>query len=281
MAIPIGIYSAWRPYTVADHTLTVTLFVLYSMPSFWTATMLLLGVCREPAPSLMWLGFLFLPYLLIAIYAMDAAPTRGWKTGSFLVVGVLLPAIFVSLLVLLCWAGQQAMPDRPVQLRFPIGASESHEIDALSTIVMILHRGWHYTLPVFCLVYGGFAFLSRQMRAGMMECVRQDYIRTARAKGLPESRVILKHALRNSLIPIITLLGTLLPALLGGSVIIEAIFGIRGMGLLIYEAIINRDYPIVTAEVFVAAVLTLVGLLISDLLYVLVNPTISYDKAAS
>ena len=115
------------------------------------------------------------------------------------------------------------------------------------------------------------------MRAGMLETIRQDYIRTARAKGLSERVVILRHAFRNSLIPIITLLGFLLPAMLGGSVIIESIFTIPGMGLLGFEAILSRDYPVVMAISTISAFLTLLGLLLSDVAYALVNPTISLE----
>src|SRR3990172_2059108 len=111
----------------------------------------------------------------------------------------------------------------------------------------------------------------------MLETIRQDYIRTARAKGLSERAVVMKHAFRNSLIPIVTLLGFLLPAFLGGSVIIESIFTIPGMGLLGFEAILSRDYPTIMAIETIAALLTLVGLLISDIAYALVNPTISLE----
>ena len=111
----------------------------------------------------------------------------------------------------------------------------------------------------------------------MLEVIRQDYIRTARAKGLPEKVVIFKHAFRNSLIPIVTLLGSLLPGMFGGSVIIESIFSIPGMGQLGFESVLSRDYPVVLAIATISAFLTLLGLLISDLLYVWVDPRISYE----
>ena len=107
--------------------------------------------------------------------------------------------------------------------------------------------------------------------------MRQDYIRTARAYGFPERVVIYKYALRNSLIPIITLLGTLLPGMIGGSVIIETIFSIPGMGRLFYEAILSRDYPLVMGIFSFTAILTLVGLLISDVLYAVVDPRIRFE----
>ncbi|MBI4444185.1 MAG: ABC transporter permease, partial [Acidobacteria bacterium] len=160
---------------------------------------------------------------------------------------------------------------------FPISGISSLDAGQMPLWDWLLDRLWHLALPVFCLTYGGLAYISRQMRAGMLETIRQDYIRTARAKGLSERAVILKHAFRNSLIPIVTLLGFLLPALFGGSVIIESIFTVPGMGQLGFDAILSRDYPVVMAIATIAAFLTLLGLLLSDLLYALVNPTISLE----
>jgi peptide/nickel transport system permease protein len=135
----------------------------------------------------------------------------------------------------------------------------------------------HLVLPVACYTYGSFAYLSRQMRASMMETIRQDFIRTARAKGLGERAVVLKHALRNSLIPILTIMATVLPYLIGGSIIIEQIFTIEGMGQLMWESVLRRDYAIVMAITFVVAVLTMVGILLSDISYALADPRISYE----
>ena len=135
----------------------------------------------------------------------------------------------------------------------------------------------HTILPLATLTYGGFAYLSRQMRAGMIETIRQDYVRTARAKGLSEKVVILKHALRNSLIPVVTLFASILPILIGGSVIVETIFDIPGMGKYAFEGLLQRDYFIVMATTTLSAVMTLVGILLSDLTYALVDPRISYD----
>ena len=111
----------------------------------------------------------------------------------------------------------------------------------------------------------------------MLEVIRQDYIRTAEAKGCGKGRVILVHALRNSLFPIITLLASLLPFLVGGSVIIEVIFNIHGMGLLSYEGVLRREYDLVMTTLMLSAILTLVGILVSDILYVVVNPRVSFD----
>jgi peptide/nickel transport system permease protein len=112
----------------------------------------------------------------------------------------------------------------------------------------------------------------------MLEVIRQDYIRTATAKGAGRTRVILVHALRNSLFPIITLLASLLPFLIGGSVIIEVIFNIQGMGLKSYEAVLRREYDFVMITLMLSAVLTLLGILVSDILYVIVNPRVTFEE---
>jgi peptide/nickel transport system permease protein len=138
---------------------------------------------------------------------------------------------------------------------------------------------WHVTLPIVCLTYGGLAYISRQMRAGMLEVIRQDYIRTARAKGCSQARTILVHALRNGLFPIITLFASLLPFLVGGSVIIEFVFNIPGMGLYAYKNVLAREYDVVMATLMLSAGMTLLGLLLSDIMYVLVDPRVSFEGA--
>ncbi len=135
----------------------------------------------------------------------------------------------------------------------------------------------HLAMPLLVTTYGSFAFLSRVLRSSMLEVKLQDYVRTARAKGLSEWVVIRRHILRNSIIPIVTNLGLLLPALIGGSVIIETIFSLPGLGYLGYQAVLARDYPVVLALFSVGSALTLVGILISDLLLVLVDPRISFE----
>ena len=139
-------------------------------------------------------------------------------------------------------------------------------------------RVWHLFLPVTCMTYYTFAALSRYMRSSMLEVVRQDYIRTARAKGLSERLVIYRHAFRNSLIPMVTLMADLLPALIGGSIVIETIFSVPGMGQLSWEAVLQRDYPVIMAVFTISALLTLVGILIADILYTLVDPRINYAR---
>jgi peptide/nickel transport system permease protein len=135
---------------------------------------------------------------------------------------------------------------------------------------------WHMVLPVASLTIQSVAGWSRYMRASMLEVMRQDYIRTARAKGLPPSRVITKHALRNALIPIVTLLGLTIPTLLSGAVITEAIFGWPGLGNMGYQAVIDRDYPLVLAFVMIGGAMVILGNLIADILYAVVDPRIKY-----
>jgi len=215
ISVPLGILSAIRRKTFSDNLMTVILFALYSLPSFFVALMLI-------------------------------TLTAG---GDYF-----------------DW--------------FPSYGLHSEGIGQYGRLAWLLDFSWHLVLPVICLTYGELAFLSRMGRIGMLDVVRQDYIRTARAKGLSEKVVILKHAFRNSLIPILTLMAGVLPELLGGSVIIENIFSIRGLGKLGFEAILNRDYPVIMGIFTISAVLTLIGLLLSDIMYALVDPRISFEKAS-
>ena len=160
----------------------------------------------------------------------------------------------------------------------PIMGLKSQNFDQMSLGGQFIDYLRHIALPVLCMTYGGLAYVSRQMRAGMLEVIRQDYIRTAEAKGAGKARVILVHALRNSLFPIITLFASLLPFLVGGSVIIEVVFNIHGMGLLSYEGVLRREYDLVMTTLMLSAVLTLIGILISDILYVVVNPRVTFEE---
>jgi len=160
---------------------------------------------------------------------------------------------------------------------FPTSGYYPKDAAEVGYVTWLLEWARHLFFPIVCETYAGFAFLSRQMRSSLLEQIRQDFVRTARAKGLPERVVLLRHATRNALIPIVTLFGSLLPILLGGNVIIEQLFSIPGMGQLFFEAVNERDYHVLMGIETVSALLTLMGVLLSDILYVLVNPTISYD----
>lgn len=218
VAIPLGVFSAVRQYSVRDQLLTVVLFVLYSLPSFWVGTMALV----------------------------------------FLASGNYIDCPFT---------------DQPGC--FPLRGLHAFEgFEEMTPFEQLRDMAWHLVLPIFTLTYNAFAGLSRYMRSAMLESLRQDYIRTARAKGLSERTVIFGHALRNSLIPIVTLFGLTLPQLISGSVIVESIFGIRGMGYVALEAIRLPDYPLVITMVAFTALVTVTGVFLSDVLYALVDPRI-------
>ncbi|MFB6372450.1 MAG: ABC transporter permease [Bradymonadaceae bacterium] len=160
---------------------------------------------------------------------------------------------------------------------FPVSGFVADNASQMTTMTYIKSVGWHLILPVFCLTYRRFAALSRYARTGIVDVIRSDYIRTARAKGLSESMVIIKHAVRNGMIPILTLLGTQLPRLIGGSIVIEVVFGIPGMGSYLLDSIFLRDYNALMGVLLFSAVLTMIGILISDISYAIVDPRISFD----
>jgi peptide/nickel transport system permease protein len=191
-------------------------------------------------------------------------------------------AAFILFAVPLVWAATMAIVficGGDFYYLFPPGGLESIDFSDNWPIWRKLQdRAWHIFLPVVLLSYDGFAGLSRYMRASMLEVLAQDYVQVARAKGLSEKRVIFKHALRNSLIPQVTILASILPGLIGGSVIIETIFSIPGLGQLGFESVLARDYPTVLALFTVSALLTLIGILISDLLLAAVDPRIVFGR---
>ncbi len=157
---------------------------------------------------------------------------------------------------------------------FPIVGLKSIGHEYLGFFGQVWDVVHHLILPVFVSAFGGLAGFSRYMRSNMLEVIRQDYILTARAKGLPETQVIYRHALRNALLPVITILGLSVPGLIGGSVIFETIFAIPGMGKLFYDGVMMRDYPLIMGILVIGAVLTLVGNLLADIGYALADPRI-------
>jgi peptide/nickel transport system permease protein len=156
----------------------------------------------------------------------------------------------------------------------PVIGMETFGIGEASLPRLIMDRIWHLLLPSVLGATAGVAVLSRYVRSQMLEVEGQDYVRTAKAKGLPPDQVHYKHALRNALLPFVTMFGLILPGLIGGSVIIESIFSWPGMGRMAYEAILARDYPVILTVNFISAVLVLAGTFISDLLYMFVDPRI-------
>jgi peptide/nickel transport system permease protein len=160
---------------------------------------------------------------------------------------------------------------------YPVLGMRSFVTEDFTTVEIVLDRLWHLMLPSIILAIHGMAGLSRYTRSSMLEVIRQDYIRTAKAKGLPEETVYYKHALRNALLPIITLFGFLIPGLIGGSIIMETVFAWPGIGRLAYQAVLARDYPVVMTINTITAVLVLIGNFIADILYGIVDPRIRYQ----
>jgi peptide/nickel transport system permease protein len=217
ISIPLGIYSAYKKDTLFDNVVSVLVFMLYSLPSFFVATWLLYQFSNPD--NLLWF------------------PSNGVKN----------PATYNN-----DWSW--------------------YDMDSIK------HQAPYFVLPIIAFTYSSFAFTNRIMRVSMIDVLGADYIRTARAKGLSERHVILKHGLRNGLLPIITMFSNVFPAAIGGSVILETIFGIPGMGGAVYEAILGIDIPMIVAVFTLTGALTVTGYLISDVLYAIVDPRISYSK---
>jgi peptide/nickel transport system permease protein len=244
ISIPVGTYSATHQFTKSDTAITFILFVLYSLPSFWVAMLLIYFFGGGQGSHTLH---------TLCLNAFTSVGIQNWGIINWLLEDVLHFSWFPFIGI-----GTPGSADWPFWDWFK-------------------DRLWHFCLPVICLAYGGFAIISRYTRAGLIEVVRQDYIRTSRAYGFPERIIIFKYALRNSLIPIITLLGTLIPAMIGGSVIIEYIFSIPGMGKLFFDSINARDYPMVMGIFTITSILTMFGLILSDILYAIVDPRIKFE----
>jgi peptide/nickel transport system permease protein len=201
-----------------------------------------------------------------------AAVTRGSaydRSTTFLAYTLIsVPGFFLSYLVIL-WVVDT--------FSLPVIGMRTFGLESASEARQLLDRLWHLVIPSVMSAVGGVAVLSRYVRSQMLEVVAQDYVRTARAKGLPEDEVIYHHALRNALLPFVTMFGLMLPGLVGGSVIFEQIFAWPGIGRMGYEAILARDFPIILTLNFIVASLTLVGTLVSDLLYAVVDPRIRLE----
>ena len=206
---------------------------------------------------------------LLGVYAARHAGRWQDMAGSFLAfLFIALPGFWISYLLAIVLVKEFGVP---------ILGTQSYGIEFPNAAAAELDRVWHLLIPATILALGGLASQSRYLRATMIETLREDYIRTARAKGLAEEVILYKHALRNSIRPLVTGIGMLLPALISGSVIIESIFAYPGMGRLGYEAVLERDYPTIVALNFVVAALVLLGNLISDLLYAAVDPRVRLE----
>jgi peptide/nickel transport system permease protein len=159
---------------------------------------------------------------------------------------------------------------------YPVLGMRSFAVENNTVITFVLDHLWHLMLPSIILAVGGIAAISRYTRSSMLEVIQQDYIRTARAKGLSEDDIYYKHALRNALLPIVTIFGFLVPTLISGSVIIETVFAWPGIGRLAYQAVLSRDYSVVMTILTFSAALTLIGNMLADVLYAIVDPRIRY-----
>jgi len=209
LAIPLGVFSARKQYSMMDRLTTFGVFLGLSIPGFWLAYLIILGT--------------------VELFGYPVLGMRSFVTEGF-------------------------------------GAGE-----------IVMDRIWHLLLPAMIMAIHGLAGLSRYTRSSMLEVIRQDYIRTAKAKGVPEETVYYKHGLRNALLPIVTLFGFLIPGLIGGSIIMESVFAWPGIGRLAYQAVLARDYPVVMTINTITAVLVLLGNFIADLLYGVADPRIRYQ----
>ena len=210
LSIPLGLYCSARANRPEERVLSTGLYMLYSLPAFVAALLLL---------------YLF-------AYKLDWLPLFGMT-------------------------------------------SDNHQ--TLSPSGRFFDIVWHAVLPVVCSTYGSLAYYTRFVRANMQEVIRQDYIRTARAKGAGPLRVLVRHAFRNTLIPLVTLVGLTLPYLLSGSIVLEQVFSWPGMGRMYFESINARDYPVIMGLTLLFSTLALVGQLLADVLYAVVDPRVSYS----
>jgi peptide/nickel transport system permease protein len=211
---------------------------------------------------------LAIPIGILAAVNRDTLLDRGISVFVFL--GFAVPTFWLALLCMYFFG---------VKLSWlPISGIHSMGSERLPALAYYWDMARHLLLPVAIATFGSLAGLSRYMRSSMLEVLSQDYITTARAKGVKERTVIYKHALKNALLPVITLLGFSLPGLIGGSVIFETIFGIPGMGQLFYQGVMGRDYPLVMGILVIGACLTLVGNLLADLCYAFADPRIRHGR---
>lgn len=179
-----------------------------------------------------------------------------------------IPPLVLGIFLIVVFAGKLNM--------FPIGGIQSDDYESLTAMGKIWDRAHHFVLPLICYMIGGFTELSVLMRNSMLDVVKSDYVRTARAKGLAEKVVIFKHALRNALIPIATGLGGFFGAFLAGSLIIEQMFNLDGIGLLGYQSVLSRDYNVIMGLTFISSLLLMFGRVFSDIIYVLIDPRIDF-----
>lgn len=231
-------------------------------------------VSKFPVSLQFGLVSLFLTYLICIPLGVKKALTAGQPfdriSGILLYFTYSIPQLVLGLLLIVFFAGSSYLS------WFPIGGLYSDSYYELSFFGKIADRAHHFVLPLICFMIGGFTELTLLTRNSMLDIIKADYIRTARAKGLHERIVVFKHALRNALIPVATGLGGFLGVFLTGSLIVETIFNLDGIGLLSYSSILARDYNVVMGMIFLSSSALMLGNLISDIIYVLVDPRIDF-----
>lgn len=229
---------------------------------------------RFPVSLSFGIASLILTYLVCIPLGVSKAIKAGTRYDT--ISGIILYALYsipplVMGIFLIVWLAGGSHFDL-----FPIGNIKSDDYDTLSTLGKIADRAYHFVLPLTCYMLGNFTQLTMLVRNSMLDVIKSDYIRTARAKGLRDAIVNYKHALRNALIPVATGLGGFLRVFLAGSLVIERVFNLDGIGLLSYNSILARDYNVIMGITFISALLLLVGNILSDIIYVLVDPRIDF-----
>ncbi|MDX8395143.1 MAG: ABC transporter permease [Mariprofundaceae bacterium] len=228
----------------------------------------------ERLPVTLWVNILAM--LLILAIAIPIGVASAVRQNSWFDRGMTV-FVFIGFAIPSFWLGLLLMIGLGVNLNWlPISGIHDYSWQQMGFWEQQLDLLKHLILPVFVSAIGGFAGMSRFMRSGMLDVIRADYITTARAMGQLESRIRYRLALKNALLPIITLLGLSIPGLIGGSVIVEQLFSLPGMGLLFYEAVLSRDYPLVMGITVIGAILTLLGNLMADLSYAWADPRIRH-----
>ncbi|HNX91416.1 MAG TPA: ABC transporter permease [Candidatus Omnitrophota bacterium] len=229
---------------------------------------------RLPATLLLEMVSLFVILLISLPLGITSAVKKGTKFDNIstitVFIGYAMPTFWLALVLIYIFGYKLEW--------FPISGMNPWYFQYLSGFDKIKDVLWHLVLPVAATSFGSLAVLSRYSRSSMIEIMEQQYIMTARAKGLTENRIIYVHALKNALLPVVTILGLSLPGLISGSFIFETIFAWPGMGRLGYEAIMNYDYPVVMGVSVMATLLTLFGILIADITYAFVDPRIRYER---
>ncbi len=284
VAIPLGIYSAVHQYSKMDYMVTTFSFFGTAMPVFWFGLMMILLFSYL---FKQWGEFAF-PYLaaivpIVAIVAyqvrrnvrgrVEATEWRLWVWGT----------VIATLAILFLGLGPKV--DVPLY-SMPAGGTQTLKAKAEPGTLLnalnatpngIVDRLMHIVLPATCLSLLYMAGWSRFMRSSMLEVLRQDYVRTARAKGLHERAVIAKHALRNALIPIVTIVVFQIPGIFGGAILTETIFSYPGIGRLYFSALGQNDWPIMMISLLITAILVVVATLLGDILYTVVDPRIRFS----